>query len=217
MRLPRPFYRLPVRFDAARLKSELESLPEAAWARHPREFEGNSSIRLISADGAENDTMRGAMLPTPHLRACPYVRQVLASFNVVWSRSRFMRLNPGANVPEHADTSYHWFQRVRVHIPVITWPEVRFNCGDESVHMAAGEAWLFDNWRRHSVVNPTDQVRVHLVADTSGTASFWQHVARSSAGRWKQKFDERCLQERFTRSGELAADSIVEYATGLLV
>ena len=182
MRLPRPFYRLPVRLDAARLQSELESLPEAAWARHPREFEGNSSIRLISADGAENDTMRGAMLPTPHLRACPYVRQVLASFNVVWSRSRFMRLSPGANVPEHADTSYHWFQRVRVHIPVITWPEVRFNCGDESVHMAAGEAWLFDNWRRHSVVNPTDQVRVHLVADTSGTATFWQHVGRSSAG-----------------------------------
>ena len=55
-----------------------------------------------------------------------------------------------------------------MHIPVVTWPEVRFHCGDESVHMAAGEAWLFDNWRRHSVVNPTDNDRVHLVADTFG-------------------------------------------------
>ena len=28
MRLPRPFYRLPVRFDAARLQAELEALPD---------------------------------------------------------------------------------------------------------------------------------------------------------------------------------------------
>ena len=110
MRLPRPFYRLPVRFDAARLQAELEALPDIAWARHPKEFEGNASIRLISVDGAENDTMRGVMRPTPHLQACPYVRQVLASFGVVWSRSRFMRLSARSNVPEHADTSYHWFQ-----------------------------------------------------------------------------------------------------------
>ncbi len=35
MRLPRPFYRLPVRFDPARLQAELEALPDTAWARHP--------------------------------------------------------------------------------------------------------------------------------------------------------------------------------------
>ena len=92
MRLPRPFYRLPVRFDPARLQAELEALPDTAWARHPKEFEGNASIRLISVDGTENDGMRGVMRPTAHLQACPYVRQVLASFGVVWSRSRFMRL-----------------------------------------------------------------------------------------------------------------------------
>jgi hypothetical protein len=180
MRLPRPFYRLPVRFDPARLQAELEALPDTAWARHPKEFEGNASIRLVSVDGAENDTMRGVMRPTPHLQACPYVRQVLASFGVVWSRSRFMRLSARSNVPEHADTSYHWFQRVRMHIPVVTWPEVRFRCGDETVHMAPGEAWLFDNWRRHSVVNPTDCERVHLVADTFGNSRFWQYVAESA-------------------------------------
>jgi Sulfotransferase family/Aspartyl/Asparaginyl beta-hydroxylase len=202
MRLPRPFYRLPVRFDAARLQAELEALPDIAWARHPKEFEGNASIRLISVDGAENDTMRGVMRPTPHLQACPYVRQVLVSFGVVWSRSRFMRLSARSNVPEHADTSYHWFHRVRMHIPVVTWPEVRFHCGDESVHMAAGEAWLFDNWRRHSVVNPTDKDRVHLVADTSGTSTFWQHVTQSAVAAqdrtlpYRPEHDAAVLTER---------------------
>ena len=38
--------------------------------------------------------------------------------------------------------------------------------------MAAGEAWLFDNWRLHQVENPTDSERIHLVGDTSGNAAF---------------------------------------------
>jgi hypothetical protein len=179
MRLPRPFYRLPVRFDAERLRAEVAALPASAWVNHPNDLEGNTSLRLISVQGGENDNVRGPMLPTPHLLASPYIRQVLASFGVVLSRSRLMRLAPHSEVPEHADASYHWFHRVRIHIPVITRPEVRFRCDDQDVHMAAGEAWVFDNWRRHSVVNPTDSERVHLVADTSGTAAFWQFVGQS--------------------------------------
>jgi hypothetical protein len=178
MRLPKPFYRLPVTFDVERLRAEVNALPGAAWVSHPNEIEGNSSVRLISAGGGENDDVGGEMSPTPHLRQCPYIRQVLASFGVVWSRSRLMRLAAGAIVPDHADINYHWFSRVRIHIPVITRPEVRFHCGDASVHMQAGEAWIFDNWRRHRVENPTDEDRVHLVADTSGTAAFWQFAAQ---------------------------------------
>ena len=179
MRLAKPFYRLPVRFDAERLRAEAAALPAGAWADHPNEIEGNSSVRLISAGGGENDDVNGVMLPTPHLQQCPYMVQVLASFGVVWSRSRLMRLQPHAVVPEHADINYHWFNRVRLHIPVLTRPEVQFHCDGQVVHMAAGEAWVFDNWRRHRVDNPTDDIRIHLVADTSGTSSFWQFVAQS--------------------------------------
>ena len=179
MRLLKPFFRLPVRLDVARLRAEVSALPASAWAPHPNHIEGNSSVRLISVEGAENDDVNGAMLPTPHLEAMPYVRQILASFGVVWSRSRLLRLAPGAVVPEHADINYHWFTRVRLHIPIITRPEVRFFCGDQVVHMAAGEAWVFDNWRLHRVENPAPDERIHLVADTSGSAAFWQLVAQS--------------------------------------
>jgi hypothetical protein len=179
MRLPRPFFRLPLRFDVERLRAEVARIPAEAWACHPNEVEGNSSVRLISAEGAENDEVDGVMLPTEHLRGAPYIRQVLASFGVVWSRSRLMRLAPGAGVPPHADINYHWYTRVRMHVPILTRPEVRFSCGDEVVHMAAGEAWLFDNWRQHRVENPTPEERIHLVADTSGSAAFWQFVLAS--------------------------------------
>ena len=178
MQLPRPFFKLPRFFDAARLREELAALPSSSWARHPNGIAGNSSVRLISVDGGENDLVDGSMRETAHLACMPYVRQVLASFGVPWSRTRLLRLAPGANVPAHADINYHWFYRVRLHIPVTTRPEVRFHCGGESVHMAPGEAWLFDNWRLHNVVNPTPDERIHLVADTAGNAAFW-HLAGS--------------------------------------
>jgi hypothetical protein len=65
-----------------------------------------------------------------------------------------------------------------VHIPIKTLPAVEFTCDGESVHMGAGECWIFDNWRLHAVRNPTDSERIHLVADTSGDARFWELVAR---------------------------------------
>ena len=183
MKLAKPFFRLPVRFDAERLRAEIEALPVSAWAKHPNEIEGNSSLRFISAGGGENDDVYGAMLPTPHLQRCPYVRQVLSSFGVVWSRSRLMRLDPRSSVPQHADINYHWFFRVRMHIPIVTRPEVSFHCDDQTVHMAPGEAWLFDNWRLHHVENPTETTRIHLVADTSGTAAFWEFVSQAGGGQ----------------------------------
>jgi len=180
MRLPQPFIRLPVRFDLERLRAEVASLPAEAWAPHPNHIAGNTSLRLVSVDGGENDAVDGVMQPTPHLARLPYVRQVLSSFGAVWSRSRLLRLDPGAVVPEHADINYHWFYRVRVHIPIVTRPEVLFHCGGETVHMRGGEAWLFDNWRLHRVENPTPDARIHLVADTSGSASFWQFVGQAA-------------------------------------
>ncbi len=181
MKLAKPFYRLPVQFDAQRLRDEVMALPEIAWVAHPNAIKGNQCVRLISAGGGENDHVDGEMQPTPHLRALPYVRQILASFGVVWGRSRLLKLDAYSTVPSHADINYHWFNRVRMHIPVLTNPEVRFFCGDASVHMAEGEAWIFDNWRLHRVENPADRERIHLVADTSGSASFWQFVAGAEA------------------------------------
>ncbi len=187
MKLPHEFCRLPVRFDAERLSEEARALPAEAWKRHPLAYPGNSAVRLISGNGGENDDMGGRMAATGHLEKCPYIKQVLSSFGVAWSRSRLMMLGPGAQVPQHCDINYHWYTRVRVHIPVITFPEVRFYCGQAAVHMQAGEAWIFDNWRPHKVINPTPEHRIHLVADTVGNAGFWELARR---GQW-ENFERR--------------------------
>lgn len=181
MKLEKPFYRLPLRFDVERLRAEVAALPAAAWARHPHDFEGNTAARLITVAGTQNDAVGGEMAPTPALLSSPYLQQVLASFGTVLSRSRLMRIEGGGAVPQHSDVNYHWFYRVRIHVPIVTRREVRFHCGDTQVHMGAGEAWIFDNWRQHRVENPVPDARIHLVADTTGTSSFWRLVGQAQA------------------------------------
>ncbi len=176
MELQQPFLMLPWRFDAAQLAKEVEALPTNYWLDHPSGLAGNTAVPLVSVDGAMNHAFDGAMKPTEALLNSAYLHQVVASFGEVVARSRLMRLAPGAKVAEHVDFNYHWVSRVRIHVPIITNPAVTFYCGDESVHMAEGESWLFDSWRRHRVVNDSAQTRTHLVIDLAGSSRFWQTV-----------------------------------------
>ncbi len=117
------------------------------------------------------------MLPTAALQRCPYILQVMAALQTVVGRSRLMRLSAGADVPSHSDGNYTWRKRVRIHVPIVTHPDVTFSSiGNLDVHMAAGETWTFDNWRQHAVYNRSNVARIHLVIDTVGTSRFWEIV-----------------------------------------
>jgi len=179
MQLQVPFVQLPIRFDADRLAAEVGRLGDDAWREHPQKYPGNYALPLISVDGdPASDSIAGPMQPTEYLRRCPYLQHVLARLGAVWGRTRLMKLAAGAEVTPHADINYYWRDRVRVHIPVLTHPEVRFICGDSEVNMAAGECWIFDTWRPHRVINPVEQERIHLVADTVGSEAFWGFAER---------------------------------------
>lgn len=179
MKLDTEFVKLPLLFDADRLAEEVAAVPEEEWRPHPQGHPGNSALPLIAAGGDPgNDATKGPMRPTPHLSRSPYLRQVLAAFGTVLGRTRLMRLDGNAAATPHADVNYYWMQRVRIHVPVVTQPEVKFLCGSREVHMAAGEAWIFDTWSTHNVLNPYPTRRIHLVADTVGSAAFWDLAAR---------------------------------------
>lgn len=177
MRLPAPFIKLPLRFDAARLKAEIAQFQESEWRAHPQGFAGNSALILVSHNGSENDDTSGSMAPAPRLARCEYLQQVMGSFQTVIGRSRLMRLEPGAEVTAHTDIDFYWRDRIRIHVPIVTDPSVRFNCDGVVIHMAEGEAWIFDNWRPHHVINASGIRRVHLVIDTVGSAAFWKLAA----------------------------------------
>lgn len=176
MDLSRPFIRLPLKFDAERMAAEATALPASAWLEHPSRMTGNSAVALISRDGGDNDDFEGLMQETDHLRACPAIRQAIGSFGEVFGRSRLMKLGAGSEVSMHVDFNYHWYTRVRIHIPLITNPGVTFYCADKNLHMRAGECWIFNSWRRHRVTNESDEDRIHLVIDTAGSSRFWETV-----------------------------------------
>ena len=176
MQFNRPLVRLPIRFDAEALTSEVTALPRSAWVPHPNAFPGNDAVRLITPGGRPTDTLEGAMAPTEHLRACTYILELMSELGGTWGRSRLMGLAAGAEVPPHVDSHYYWRTHLRIHIPVITNPGVAFTCGGETVHMAPGECWVFDSFQRHEVHNGGGAHRVHLVLDTVGGTHLWDLI-----------------------------------------
>jgi hypothetical protein len=179
MRLPLAFIQLPLTFDAAALAAEIRALGEDAWMPHPEGYAGNSALPLIAVNGdPASNAIAGPMRPTPHLRRCPLMLHALATIGAVWGRSRLMRLSGNAEVSAHVDTNYNRRERMRVHVPIVTQPSVRFICGEAELNMRPGECWIFDTWRRHNVINAHADERIHLVADTVGGVRFWAHVDR---------------------------------------
>lgn len=209
MKLQVPFIQLPLLYDAGALAAEVAALGESVWRPHPQGFAGNSMLPLLATEGdPANESFAGRMLPTPELKRCPYLMQTLASFGAILGRTRLMRLAGQAEVTQHTDQGYYWAERVRVHVPIVTQPTVRFECGGAAINMAAGECWIFDTWRLHRVLNDAAQSRIHLVADTVGGGEFWELVARGRPhdGPGRGTWAPRTILPGET-SGELACET----------
>lgn len=188
MELGRPLVKLPIRFDADALEADIRALPKSDWVAHPTGFVGNEAVRLITPGGRPTDDLDGEMGPTEQLVACPYIKEVMASIGSVWGRSRLMGLGAGADVPPHIDSHYYWRTHWRIHIPVVTNPAVTFKCGGESVHMKAGECWVFDSFRGHSVHNGGKEQRIHLVLDTVGGGRLRELIEAGQRGDPGEEF-----------------------------
>ena len=182
MRLDTTFIRLALRVDAARLAAEVAALPDDAWVPHPEGAPGNTSVPLVASRGnADDQATTGPMAPTPTLARMPYTRAVLAALGAPIGRTRLMRIEADGHLGLHVDTNRYWQEHFRVHVPVVSHPEVLFTCEQESVHMALGEVWVFDTWRRHGVENPAAFARVHLVIDTVGSSALWARIDEGEA------------------------------------
>lgn len=169
------FCRLPLTFDTARLRSDLDALAAADWVAHyvPSNYDGDWSIialRCVAGRVGHPDTDPGAppeaYHDTPALSTCRYLREVLAQFRCPVQAARLMKLAAGSRIKEHVDhdlgASSGW---ARLHIPLVTHPHVEFYVEDERVFMGEGECWYIDASLPHRLYNPGPVDRVHLVFD----------------------------------------------------
>lgn len=85
------------------------------------------------------------------------------------------KIRAGEIIKPHRDLHPNWFNKVRIHIPVITNPNVLFHVWETDnvlkrenrtdFHMTAGSSWVFDTWRAHAVTNFSQEDRIHLIID----------------------------------------------------
>lgn len=190
MRIGRPLLKLPIRFCGETLAREMQALPAEAWMSHPQKYDGNIAVPLVSPNGEMVHRTFGPMGPTEWLRRCRYVLEIMQALDSTWGRSRFMGLEAGADVPEHVDIHYYWRTHLRIHIPVVTNPQVGFTADGETIHMASGDCWILDSFYRHSVANRGSATRVHLVLDTVGSGRLWDLIAAADGGEGEAKLVE---------------------------
>jgi hypothetical protein len=79
---------------------------------------------------------------------------------------RLMRLTPGSVIKEHHDNDLSFEQgTVRLHVPVVTNPQVEFYLNRSRIVLEAGSCWYLRLSDPHSVANRGDTDRVHMVID----------------------------------------------------
>ncbi|WP_264534732.1 aspartyl/asparaginyl beta-hydroxylase domain-containing protein [Flavobacterium sp. N1736] len=164
--------KLPISFSIDKLQKELAICEDNLWTPHfnTNRYEGNwTSVSLRSQSGLINDITSFANAEyknTDLLDRCPYFKEIMDWFECEKEAVRLLRLGGGSEIKEHVDndTSYEdgFF---RIHIPIITNPEVFFYVDKKLVPMKMGECWYANFQLPHSVANKSTEPRIHLTLD----------------------------------------------------
>lgn len=168
------YLQLPFHFDASRMQEELRSLSAKSWQLHyqVKHYNGEwSALPLRSTGGKADDVIIAPTdavpyLDTVFLNSSPYFKQILDTFQCPLQAVRLLKLGAGAVIKEHhdADLSYEKGE-IRIHIPVVTNDEVEFYLDGERMFLKEGECWYMNFNLPHSIINKSDNDRVHLVID----------------------------------------------------
>lgn len=168
------YLQLPYGFDVKKMQKETLKLGEAYWKLHfqVKHYDGEwSAIPLRSIRGEvdngfispeETDVYDDTVL----LKGCPYLQQVLKTFECPLLSVRLLKLAAGAQIHEHKDADLCYEEGlVRFHIPVFTNKEVEFFLQGEQMHLQEGECWYLNFNLPHSLHNKSNTDRIHLVID----------------------------------------------------
>lgn len=170
----------PFQFDVKRLEEDLHTALNIEWPQHYNrsDYDGSWSVlALISPDGKENTigalNNGGAKLEaTSTLKNCPYFQEVMDQFDCEKTSVRLMRLAAGAVIKPHRDHCLGYEDgEFRIHIPLVTNPDVEFIVAGKRVVMEEGTCWYINANEEHSVANKGNADRIHLVID--GKRNAW--------------------------------------------
>jgi quercetin dioxygenase-like cupin family protein len=166
--------KFPIVFDTEKLKNDLSKIINKKWTDHynTNDYTGKwTSVALMSKDGKSDSIYAFAsnndeIVNTEILDSCTYFKEVLEGFLFEKTAVRLLQLAVGAEIKPHSDHCLGYEDgSFRLHIPIITNPEVEFILDGKRLVMNEGECWYIDANFEHSVANRGKQDRIHLVID----------------------------------------------------
>lgn len=142
---------------------EIESIILRFPPRSVHQTEEALNSHLANFDQHEN-------VDQPIFKQLPEARPLIFALMAMVQGERLGRViinkvAPGGRIYPHPDTAEHAEYWDRFHIVLKSSPGVVFRADDESVYMATGEVWWFDNKQVHEVINNSAQDRIHMVVD----------------------------------------------------
>jgi hypothetical protein len=164
--------RLPRTYDVELLQRDLQTLQEVRRAPQPGPYHKGewTGIALYSMGGKQSTFPSAAgtdhYQETEELQQAPYFRQLLRELECPKEVVRILFLPPEGHIKDHFDfhTSFQ-FGLLRLHIPIVTHPDVVFFIDGQRMSWKPGELWYGDFSKVHSVKNNSPIVRVHMVID----------------------------------------------------
>jgi hypothetical protein len=165
--------RLALSFDPADLRADLDRITPAEWLTHFNTdyFEGDwTGVALRAVPGNARtlhaDPTAQKFADTAVMLRCPHLAAAVAVLQCPLKSVRLLKLTAGSSIREHRDDDLGWEAgEIRLHVPIITSPEVEFFLNGQRVVMYEGEYWYLDLSRPHRVENRSKIDRVHLVID----------------------------------------------------
>lgn len=164
----------PLYFDSNRLKEDVQKVMNTNWVDHynQNDYDGKwTSIALMSANGKSDNIYAfnfdsKEIIATEALEACTYFKEILDSFHFEKAAVRLLNLSAGAQIKPHSDHCLGYEDGFfRLHIPIITNPNVIFILDSKRLIMNEGECWYINANFTHSVANNGSEDRIHLVID----------------------------------------------------
>jgi hypothetical protein len=156
------------------LQADLDQIKSELWVPHFNKdyFAGEwSGVALRSCGGRPDQLYQDPGSQTlvedsPIMKRCPNIQTVLANLKCPLKSVRFLKLAAGSIIQEHRDYDLGYeLGEVRLHIPIVTNPDVVFYVDARRVDMKAGDCWYLDLGLPHWVDNRGQSDRIHLVID----------------------------------------------------
>lgn len=161
--------------DIAALKAAVLDIPEAVWeaenADKPNRFgslERTQHIvfRFLHGDRDWRDSYdrplwsewRHLLAPVMYAAVMPY-----GYTDIGFPRVMLARMAPGGIIRPHRDANAAAKWPHKIHVPLLTNPQVGFRIHDTVHHLPEGEAVEVDNMAVHAVRNDGAGERIHLI------------------------------------------------------